>query len=528
MMARLLFLLTAPWMLLGIQVSKAQSPFFRICGEEEGSVLFQSLVPTADKGMILCGTHTDTSGKKMALLVKTDSIGSLTWARHYGSNKDVQGFSVKASPAGGYLMLADALGLGSDSSKNDFLLVKTDLQGQPQWAKILGGSESEQPGFLDMLPDGSWLLGGSSRTATDTLAAYAAKLSANGDLLWQAAYAAGTNQHFSCALPLFGGDLALGGSALINNSSDFFLVRVNAPGDTLLSRLYGLPTRDEQMFSMVPGANAQITLAGMRRISPQSSEATLLRINANADTVQTSSVARIVSSKGMQAEGLFDGSILLSASIDADTTQAGMAERALLCKVSAGSSNISKLLLPFDGNCEIKQTKALPNGGFVCSGFLPDSLQAARKNGLFIRSNAQNMIGCTEQDYTVSVLPSYTGTVKKGCTVFQPGYQLQDVSLFTQTLLLQTLVLCGKQDPQSSIEPGQEEDLRLYPNPAGEHIILSGTKEKNCIMYNAIGMQIQSMESSTGADQKIDISKLSPGVYFIRIGEETKSFIKQP
>jgi hypothetical protein len=41
-------------------------------------------------------------------------------------------------------------------------------------------------------------------------------------------------------------------------------------------------------------------------------------------------------------------------------------------------------------------------------------------------------------------------------------------------------------------------------------------------------MQIQSMESSTGADQKIDISKLSPGVYFIRIGEETKSFIKQP
>ncbi len=528
LMARLFFLLTALWMLTGMQTLKADAPFFRLCGNSAGSMRLHSLFPTADKGMILCGTYTDTSEKKTAVLVKTDSIGTITWARQYGSPKEVQGFAVKASPFGGYLMLGEAIGLGADSTQNDFLLIKTDLQGQPQWARILGGNQSELPGFLEMLPDGSWLVGGSSRSAADTIAAYAAKLSANGDLIWQAAYTGGTNQHFSCALPLIGGDLALGGSVLMNNGSDFFLVRINAPGDTLLSRMYGLPSRDEQLYSMVPGANAQITLAGMRSINTQFSEAILLRINANADTVQVSSPARVLSSKGMQAQGLFDGSILLSASIDADTSLTGIAERALLCRLSAGTGNLSKLVLPYNGNCEIKQTKALPNGGFVCSGFLPDSLQAGSTNGLFIRSNPQNMITCAEQDYTSPVMPSYAGSVKKGCTVFNPGYQTLEVSLYSQLMLLQTQVLCGKQDPQGSIERIRETSLMLYPNPAREQITLSGIHGSTCTMYDARGMQIQSMSSTTSESHTLDISKLLPGVYYIRAGEKTARFIKQP
>ena len=80
-------------------------------------------------------------------------------------------------------------------------------------------------------------------------------------------------------------------------------------------------------------------------------------------------------------------------------------------------------------------------------------------------------------------------------------------------------------------------ELNIYPNPTSQSINIS-VNENNLndyrwVVYNELGSivnQSRSIKNSGVIDEKIDVSNLTPGVYFISfISEEkvlTKEFIK--
>jgi hypothetical protein len=59
------------------------------------------------------------------VIVKTDSIGDFLWQREYGSSAIDIGYSIKASPDGGYLLA----GRTTNQFDSDFYLLKTDING---------------------------------------------------------------------------------------------------------------------------------------------------------------------------------------------------------------------------------------------------------------------------------------------------------------------------------------------------------------------------------------------------------------
>ena len=86
--------------------------------------------------------------------------------------------------------------------------------------------------------------------------------------------------------------------------------------------------------------------------------------------------------------------------------------------------------------------------------------------------------------------------------------------------------------PDGIKEIGQAKDFTLYPNPAGNqlNIVRTNVEKAQIVIYNNLGLRVQSQEI-TGATNRIDISALSSGVYFIRLTDNhnsgTQTFVKE-
>ncbi|MDP2685858.1 MAG: T9SS type A sorting domain-containing protein [Aequorivita sp.] len=81
---------------------------------------------------------------------------------------------------------------------------------------------------------------------------------------------------------------------------------------------------------------------------------------------------------------------------------------------------------------------------------------------------------------------------------------------------------------QLSVEDFAAVDFKIFPNPASDYLnIQTKASEYNFSIYNSLGQVM----NANSVENRIDISNLSNGIYFIKIetesGSATKKFIKQ-
>ncbi len=138
---------------------------------------FDSAVPTADGGYLLAGSsNSDISGDKSEAgkgdfdfwIVKTNAQGHVQWDKTIGGSSSESFTSAVLTPDGGYLLggvsSSDASADKSENSKGngDYWIVKTDASGNKVWDKTIGGSDADNLNSIVPLPDGDYLLAGSS------------------------------------------------------------------------------------------------------------------------------------------------------------------------------------------------------------------------------------------------------------------------------------------------------------------------------------------------------------------------------
>ena len=77
----------------------------------------------------------------------------------------------------------------------------------------------------------------------------------------------------------------------------------------------------------------------------------------------------------------------------------------------------------------------------------------------------------------------------------------------------------------------------IYPNPAGDYIEINFDafiptlkrvvdEVSDIQIFNTLGEIVLSVEQTPPSVHRIDISKLSPGMYFIKIGNRVEKFVK--
>ncbi|MFZ8835401.1 MAG: hypothetical protein ACO2O5_14590 [Candidatus Caldipriscus sp.] len=116
-------------------------------------------------------------------LVKTDANGNVQWAKTYGGAGWDQPYSVQQTSDGGYILTGETTSFGAGD--RDIFLIKTDANGNIQWAKIYGGTNWDQAFSVQQTSDGGYIVaGGAWSFGAGSYDFFLIKTDANGKVIW--------------------------------------------------------------------------------------------------------------------------------------------------------------------------------------------------------------------------------------------------------------------------------------------------------------------------------------------------------
>ena len=144
---------------------------------------------TIDNGFIIIGgTYSQGSGGADIYLIKTDSNGNEEWNRTYGNQYHNNGFAVKETKDGGYIISAESkININYDEEPNFYaLVIKTDNKGFILWDRIFGQLNHDTRGTcIKETPDGGYIF-----SATDVnlqegnCSVLLIKTDVSGNIIW--------------------------------------------------------------------------------------------------------------------------------------------------------------------------------------------------------------------------------------------------------------------------------------------------------------------------------------------------------
>ncbi len=123
--------------------------------EDEGFWVEQ----TSDGGFIVIGvTESFGTGEEDVYLIKTDEAGNELWSRTFGGPDDDEGFSVRQTLDGGFVIVGVTESFGVD--EGDVYLINTDALGNEEWSRTFGGEKEDVGISVQQIADGSFIIAG--------------------------------------------------------------------------------------------------------------------------------------------------------------------------------------------------------------------------------------------------------------------------------------------------------------------------------------------------------------------------------
>ena|GEM_PF-4228367 len=146
----------------------------------------ESIDETFDGGFIIAGiTGSKGAGGHDYYLVKLDKRGNLRWERTFGGRKNEFCKSVQQTSDGGYILVG-TVGSAYGTLDNDVRLVKTDGSGNLIWKKTYGGGRTDRGESVQQTSDGGYIIGGNtSSKAARNHVIYLIKTDVRGNLQWE-------------------------------------------------------------------------------------------------------------------------------------------------------------------------------------------------------------------------------------------------------------------------------------------------------------------------------------------------------
>jgi hypothetical protein len=202
-----------------------------------------SVLQASDGGYVIVGTtFSFGAGSYDVYLIKTDANGEGQWAQTYGGAGTDYGRSVQQTFDGGYVIA----GYTNSSGAGDYdvLLIKTDSAGVQNWAYTYGGKADDRGRFVQQtLPDSGYIIAGYTETVgAGGRDAFLVKTDSAGSLSWSEPYGGTDWDEAWCVRQTFpdSGYIVVGSTASLGAGlDDVYLIKTDANGDTMWTRTYG-------------------------------------------------------------------------------------------------------------------------------------------------------------------------------------------------------------------------------------------------------------------------------------------------
>ncbi|MFZ8835397.1 MAG: hypothetical protein ACO2O5_14570, partial [Candidatus Caldipriscus sp.] len=200
-----------------------------------------SVRQTSDGGYIVAGwTLSFGAGYSDIFLVKTDAYGNRVWAKTYGGTNNDWTYPFQQTSDGGYIVAGITYSFGAGGG--DIFLVKTDENGNLQWAKTYGGTGDDWAIFVQQTSDGGYIVAGYTDSfGAGVWDAFLIKTDSNGNVEWAKTYG-GTNYDiaYSVQQTSDGGYIVAGYTYSFGAGGwDAFLIKTDSNGNVQWAKTYG-------------------------------------------------------------------------------------------------------------------------------------------------------------------------------------------------------------------------------------------------------------------------------------------------
>jgi hypothetical protein len=179
----------------------------------------------------------------MLALVATPSVlgsadeGSETWLRIYEGENYGAFFDIALTGDGHVLVVGASFHSQTATTLGDVLVAKLSMDGEILWENTYGGDAHDQGLYLEKMADGGYLILGE----TESMGAggrdlYLLQIDAQGELAWEQTFGGAETEWAKDMIPLAdGGFLLLGETNSFNQDFDVYLIRLDADGDEVWS-----------------------------------------------------------------------------------------------------------------------------------------------------------------------------------------------------------------------------------------------------------------------------------------------------
>ena len=201
---------------------------------------------TPDGNYIISGYATSFSAPfRDAYLLKVDAAGNLLWSKTYGGSNDEVCYYVSVCTDGGFILTGGTNSFGS--GQNDLYLIRTDSSGTLLWSTVVGGIYDDYGWFALQTSDMGFLASGFSATcAGNCYQGLIVKTDSTGTVQWTKLFGGTGSEIFYGLDKTSDGGYIVTGYVSTNSfgSSDTWLVKLNAIGDTVWTKYYGSTTEE--------------------------------------------------------------------------------------------------------------------------------------------------------------------------------------------------------------------------------------------------------------------------------------------
>lgn len=223
-----------------------------------------SVKQTVDGGFVIAGmTQSQGAGSADGWLIKTDSEGNMVWNRTFGTSSYDWLTTIDLAQDDGFILGGVK---GTSAQLDQFWLVKTDSLGNHEWQRTFGGSDYDQCMSVIATDDGGYAMTGNTNSfSAGRSDVWVVRTNSAGDSLWARSYGGEWGEGGRTIVQTFDGGFAVAGKwrEFRDGDDDFWLVRLNESGDTLWTRSYGFQYHDE-CNAMIQTSQGEFILAGFR------------------------------------------------------------------------------------------------------------------------------------------------------------------------------------------------------------------------------------------------------------------------